>query len=36
MAMLDSSFVQGFELDDYHPLAPLDSNALGRPIAAAP
>jgi aconitate decarboxylase len=31
MAMLDSSFVQGFELDDYHPLAPLDSNALGRP-----
>src|SRR5580658_921813 len=22
-AMLNSSFIQGFELDDYHPLAPL-------------
>ncbi|MCW2931679.1 MAG: MmgE/PrpD family protein [Actinomycetia bacterium] len=21
-AMLNSSFIQGFELDDYHPLAP--------------
>src|SRR5271163_3009534 len=25
-AMLNSSFIQGFELDDYHPLAPLHSN----------
>jgi aconitate decarboxylase len=27
-AMLNSSFIQGFELDDYHPLAPLHSNSL--------
>jgi aconitate decarboxylase len=27
-AMLNSSFIQGFELDDYHPIAPLHSNAL--------
>jgi aconitate decarboxylase len=37
-AMLNSSFIQGFELDDYHPLAPLHSNALVLPamLAAAP
>jgi 2-methylcitrate dehydratase PrpD len=37
-AMLNSSFIQGFELDDYHPLAPLHSNALVLPamFAAAP
>jgi hypothetical protein len=27
-AMVNSSFIQGFELDDYHPLAPLHSNSL--------
>jgi aconitate decarboxylase len=37
-AMLNSSFIQGFELDDYHPLAPLHSNSLVQPamLAAAP
>jgi aconitate decarboxylase len=37
-AMLNSSFIQGFELDDYHPLAPLHSNAIVVPamLAAAP
>src|ERR1700756_1375136 len=37
-AMLNSSFIQGFELDDYHPLAPLHSNCLVVPamLAAAP
>src|SRR5450432_3796929 len=37
-AMLNSSFIQGFELDDYHPLAPLHSNAVVLPamLAAAP
>jgi aconitate decarboxylase len=37
-AMLNSSFIQGFELDDYHPLAPLHSNALVMPamLAAVP
>jgi 2-methylcitrate dehydratase PrpD len=37
-AMLNSSFIQGFELDDYHPIAPLHSNALVVPamLAAAP
>jgi aconitate decarboxylase len=37
-AMLNSSFIQGFELDDYHPLAPLHSNSLVIPamLAAAP
>ncbi|MFE7395786.1 MmgE/PrpD family protein [Streptomyces sp. NPDC057557] len=37
-AMLNSSFIQGFELDDYHPLAPLHSNALVVPamLAAVP
>ena len=37
-AMLNSSFIQGFELDDYHPLAPLHSNSLVIPamLAATP
>jgi aconitate decarboxylase len=37
-AMLNSSFIQGFELDDYHPLAPLHSNSLVIPamLAAVP
>jgi 2-methylcitrate dehydratase PrpD len=37
-AMLNSSFIQGFELDDYHPLAPLHSNSSVMPamLAAAP
>src|SRR6202167_5362407 len=37
-AMLNSSFIQGFELDDYPPLAPLHSNSLVMPamLAAAP
>ncbi len=37
-AMLNSSFIQGFELDDYHPRAPLHSNAVVLPamLAAAP
>src|SRR5450755_1213836 len=37
-AMLNSSFIQGFELDDYHPLAPLHSNAIVLPamLAAVP
>src|SRR6202167_4956641 len=37
-AMLNSSFIQGFELDDYHPLAPLHSNSLVVPamLAVAP
>ena len=30
-AMVNSSFIQGFELDDYHPLAPLHSNSLVLP-----
>jgi aconitate decarboxylase len=30
-AMLNSSFIQGFELDDYQPIAPLHSNALVLP-----
>lgn len=30
-AMLNSSFIQGFELDDYHPVAPLHSNSLVLP-----
>jgi aconitate decarboxylase len=36
--MLNSSFIQGFELDDYHPLAPLHNNSLVMPamLAAAP
>src|SRR5579863_6587881 len=37
-AMVNSSFIQGFELDDYHPLAPLHSNCLVIPamLAATP
>src|ERR1700719_3147297 len=37
-AMLNSSFIQAFELDDYHPIAPLHSNSLVMPamLAAAP
>ena len=37
-AMLNSSFIQGFELDDFHPGAPLHSNSLVLPamLAAAP
>ena len=37
-AMLNSSFIQGFELDDYHPLAPLHSNSIILPamLATAP
>jgi aconitate decarboxylase len=37
-ATLNSSFIQGFELDDYHPIAPLHSNSLVLPamLAAAP
>src|ERR1700722_11515917 len=34
-AMLNSSFIQGFELDDYHPLAPLHSNSLVLPAMLA-
>jgi 2-methylcitrate dehydratase PrpD len=36
--MLNSSFIQGFELDDFHPEAPLHSNSLVLPamLAAAP
>src|SRR6202163_585033 len=30
-AMLNSSFIQGFELDDYHPLAPLHAHSLVLP-----
>src|ERR1700729_4137971 len=37
-AMVNSSFIQGFELDDYHPLAPLHSNSILLPamLSAAP
>src|SRR5246127_4449514 len=37
-AMLNSSFFQGFEVDDYPPLAPLHSNAIVLPamLAAVP
>lgn len=34
-AMLNSSFVQGFELDDYHPIAPLHSMSLVLPAMLA-
>ncbi|MGD0194621.1 MAG: MmgE/PrpD family protein, partial [Candidatus Dormibacteria bacterium] len=34
-AMLNSSFIQGFELDDYHPLAPLHSNSIVLPAMLA-
>jgi aconitate decarboxylase len=33
--MLNSSFIRGFELDDYHPLAPLHSDALVVPATLA-
>ena len=34
-AMLNSSFIQGFELDDFHPEAPLHSNSLVLPAMLA-
>ena len=34
-AMLNSSFIQSFELDDYHPLAPLHSNSIILPAMLA-
>jgi aconitate decarboxylase len=34
-AMVNSSFIQGFELDDYHPLAPLHSNSIVLPAMLA-
>jgi 2-methylcitrate dehydratase PrpD len=34
-ALLNSSFVQGFELDDFHPVAPLHSAALVVPALVA-
>jgi 2-methylcitrate dehydratase PrpD len=34
-AMLNSSFIQGFELDDYHPVAPLHSNSIVLPAMLA-
>jgi 2-methylcitrate dehydratase PrpD len=33
--MLNSSFIQGFELDDYRPLAPLHNNSLVMPAMLA-
>jgi 2-methylcitrate dehydratase PrpD len=33
--MLNSSFIQGFERDDCHPLAPLHSNSLVLPAMLA-
>jgi 2-methylcitrate dehydratase PrpD len=33
--LLNSTFIQGFELDDFHPLAPLHSNALILPVLLA-
>ena len=33
--MSNSSFIQGFELDDYHPLAPLHSNSIILPAMLA-
>jgi 2-methylcitrate dehydratase PrpD len=33
--MLNSSFIQGFKRDDYHPLAPLHSNSLVLPAMLA-
>jgi 2-methylcitrate dehydratase PrpD len=33
--LLNSTFVQGFELDDFHPLAPLHSNSLILPTLLA-
>lgn len=34
-ALLNGTFIQGFELDDFHPLAPLHSNALIIPALLA-
>jgi aconitate decarboxylase len=34
-AMLNSSFIQGFELDDYYPAAPLHSNSIVLPAMIA-
>ena len=34
--LLNSTFIQGFELDDFHPLAPLHSNSLILPMLLAP
>lgn len=34
-ALLNSSFIQGFELDDFHPLAPLHSTSLIIPAVLA-
>jgi 2-methylcitrate dehydratase PrpD len=33
--LLNSTFIQGFELDDFHPLAPLHSNSLLLPVVLA-
>ncbi len=33
--LINSTFVQGFELDDFHPLAPLHSNSLVLPVLLA-
>jgi 2-methylcitrate dehydratase PrpD len=33
--LLNSTFVQGFELDDFHPLAPLHNNSLILPVLFA-
>ncbi|HEY4024929.1 MAG TPA: MmgE/PrpD family protein [Candidatus Dormibacteraeota bacterium] len=33
--LLNSTFVQGFELDDFHPVAPLHSNSLVLPVLLA-
>jgi 2-methylcitrate dehydratase PrpD len=34
-ALLNGTFIQGFELDDYHPLGPLHSEACALPAAIA-
>jgi 2-methylcitrate dehydratase PrpD len=34
-AQLNSTYIQGFELDDFHPLAPLHSNSLILPVLLA-
>ena len=33
--LINSTFIQGFELDDFHPLAPLHSNSLIVPVLLA-
>ena len=35
-ALLNSTFIQGFELDDFHPLAPLHSASVLLPALLAP